>query len=190
MKKSGTQKSGLRTRPGGQRDFHQEYRKSLKSKRGASIKEVAEENPDLEQGARGKKISPSKKGPITSVTINKLHYGVSSTLPAPGLEAQLQAGATSTGFANRDFEAYKKNGKIPKIQDRVKGRQIDSNAGANASGAVEPSTPIDAQQKIKQKQSQYISKIQNLLENAPHAEYSNKNLLKLQKQQREKLRLL
>mgnify|MGYP006113825547 CR=1 FL=1 len=87
LKKSGTQKSGLRTRPGGQRDFHQEYRKSLKSKRGASIKEVAEENPDLEQGARGKKISPSKKGPITSVTINKLHYGVSSTLPAPGLEA-------------------------------------------------------------------------------------------------------
>ena len=49
---------------------------------------------------------------------------------------------------------------------------------------------MDAQQKIKQKQSQYISKIQNLLENAPHAEYSNKNLLKLQKQQREKLRLL
>jgi len=47
---------------------------------------------------------------------------------------------------------------------------------------------MDAQQKIKQKQSQYISKIQSLLENAPHAEYSNKNLLKLQKQQREKLR--
>jgi ubiquinone biosynthesis protein COQ9 len=50
---------------------------------------------------------------------------------------------------------------------------------------------MDAQaKKIKEKQSQYISKIQNLLEHAPHAEYSNKNLLKLQKQQREKLRLL
>ena len=88
MKKSGTLKS-VRARPGGQKDFHLEYRKSLKTKRGASIKEVPEaedQNQDLEQGARGKKVTP-RKGPITSVTINQLHYGVSSTLPAPELQA-------------------------------------------------------------------------------------------------------
>ena len=89
MKKSATLRGGGGSRSG-RKDFHLEYRKSLKTKGGASIKEVPEaedQNQDLEQGARGKKISPSKKGPITSDTINKLHYGVSSTLPAPGLEA-------------------------------------------------------------------------------------------------------
>ena len=118
MKKSATLRTSGRSRTG-QKDFHLEYRKSLKTQRGTSIKEVPEgeeQNRDLKTGPRAKKTISPKKGPIGPVTIDHHHYGISSsTVPAPELEAGLQPGATLTSFANKDFEAYKKNGKIPKI---------------------------------------------------------------------------
>ena len=43
---------------------------------------------------------------------------------------------------------------------------------------------------IVKKQSTYINKIQKLLVKAPYSEYSNKNLLKMQKQQKEKISVL
>jgi hypothetical protein len=90
LKKSGTLKSGLRSKGGAQKDFHLEYRKSLKAPRGASIKEareVDEQNKDLQKGARAKKISP-KKGGFGPVTVGHSALpDLSATLPAPELEA-------------------------------------------------------------------------------------------------------
>jgi len=68
LKKSGTLKSSLRAKTGSQKDFHLEYRKSLKTQRGSSIKEVPEfdeQNKDLKRGTRAKKaISPRKGGAL------------------------------------------------------------------------------------------------------------------------------
>ena len=108
MKKSATLRGGGGSRSG-RKDFHLEYRKSLKTQRGTSIKEVPEgddQNRDLKKGARAKKTTTPKKGPIGPVTIDHHHYGISSsTVPAAELEAGLQPGATLTSFANKDFEA-------------------------------------------------------------------------------------
>ena len=90
MKKSATLKSGLRGK-GGQKDFHLEYRKSLKTQRGTSIKEVLEvedQNKDLKKGTKARKVSPKKIDYGLPIIVGNV--GIpdgSATLPAPELEA-------------------------------------------------------------------------------------------------------
>ena len=77
------------------------------------VAEVDEQNKDLKKAVKAtKKISPRKGGAGAEIIGHAVLPDASATLPAPELETKLQV---STSLANKDFEAYKKSSKIPKL---------------------------------------------------------------------------